>query len=696
MQHSTNSIAAGQVPAGWPEEPAWSLDGAWMATFREHLARADLLSLDVFETALCRRCDAPVDAFALTEARLVAQFGEVARGFAEQRELAEVDARGLAHAQGHDDITLDEIVAALGRRVPAMVPHLAAAREAELEAERALVFGVPEIQEAVRLAQEAGKPVVFVSDMYLPGQEIRRLLEIAGYAGPLDLTVSSETRRSKGSGRVWGLLRERFGEGVRILHIGDDAWSDVESPKRVGIDALHFIRARADRRPGAALTPAVLPFSFAARRAVLPVAAKADPTAFMRGFGASWGAVVVGSFLRWVEARVQRLGIERVVFCARDGWLVQRAWDAAGCGTRTGIPSCYLHVSRRTLNLAEAAMPTADGRLSEGALDTLCQSEAPLRRLLDRAGLMSCAALVQDATQAFGGLDTTVTWQEWGRLRDVMRRHQRAILEALAPMREAVLGYLAEQGVDGRRQAIVDIGWHGTLQAAMARLLREGGTQPRLTGLYYGLWPAAQRRRPVAGWMEGCFGNDFLSFEEQPGLVNAVALLENLHLADDGTTIGYDRRDGRWQPVLKASPVETAQQAALIQPFQDATVEAVRALFATGGFGPLRLEELTPQVGLAAISRVALSPTETELAVLGGIRHARDFDHTVYAPLVPEALPACMGTTPAGSAVSTDWAVGAARSWLAQLRGAPDRGAFAERLRAQLANTGHRTLRQFS
>ncbi|MGG5809872.1 HAD family hydrolase [Falsiroseomonas sp. CW058] len=696
MQQTEHPIVGGQAPQGWPPRPAWSLDAEWMATFRRHLAGADLLSLDVFDTALSRRCDAPVDAFAMTEARLVATIGEAARGFAEERELAESDARALAHARGHDDITLDEILAALARRVPALGAHLPAMREAELEAERSLVFGVPEIQEAVRLAQEAGKPVVFVSDMYLPGAEIRRLLEISGYAGPLDLTVSSETRRSKGSGRVWALLRERFGDAARILHIGDDAWSDVESPKRVGIDALHFARARSDRRPGAPLNPAVLPFSFAARRAVLPEPPQTDPAGFMRGFGASWGAVVVGSFLRWVESRVQQLGIERVVFCARDGWLVKRAWEEAGCGARTRIPATYLHVSRRTLNLAEAAMPTPDGRLAEGALDTLCHARAPVGRLLSRAGLMGCAALVEEAGAEFGGLDTVVPWQDWPRLREVLRRHDRAILAALAPMRQAVVGYLAQEGMDGRRQAIVDIGWHGTLQAAIARLLRDGGTEPRLTGLYYGLWPAAQRRRPVAGWMEGCFGNDFLSFDEQPGLVNAVALLENLHLADDGTTTGYRQEDGRWRPVLQDSRVERAQQAALIQPFQDATVAALREIFATGRSGTLTLAELTREAGLAAISRVALSPTETELAVLGRIRHARDFDHTDYVPLVPDALPPCMGTTPDGLPGETDWAVGAARSWLAQLRGRPERGEFAARMRAALEQSGHRTLRQFT
>ncbi len=82
-------------------------DAAWLAAFSTALAAADVLSLDVFDTALTRLCDAPVDAFALAEARLVAEVGEAARGYAVARELAELDARAEAHLRGHDDITLD-------------------------------------------------------------------------------------------------------------------------------------------------------------------------------------------------------------------------------------------------------------------------------------------------------------------------------------------------------------------------------------------------------------------------------------------------------------------------------------------------------------------------------------------------------------------------------------------------------------
>jgi predicted HAD superfamily hydrolase len=666
----------------------------WLGAFERCLAEADVVSFDVFDTAITRRVDAPVDVFALVEARLAEELGDVARGYALARESAEAAARAAAHAAGHEDVTLAEIYAALARRLPGAERQLARIEAAELAAEREVLVAVPEILAAVRMARAAGVTVAFVSDMYLPGAVIAEFLEAAGYGAPLDLLVSSETRRSKGAGGQWRLLRARFGADARILHVGDDPWSDDAAPRAAGLATLPFPQARSDRRPGGPLSPAVLPFSFAARAAV--PADDGTGAAFMRAFGGSWGAVVVGSFLRWLEARAQALGVERLVFCARDGWLPHRAWEAAGCGGRTRIPCTYLHLSRRTLNLADAARPAADGGLRAAAIDTLLGGRVRLRALLDRAGLLGLPELVSEAEAVTGGLDAVIVPAAEPPLREVLRRHDRAVLAALRPMRDATLAYLRQEGLDGRRQAIIDIGWHGTLQAALAGLLRDAGQEPELVGLYYGLWPAAGRRRPVAGWMEGAFGNDFIPYEAQPGLHNAVPLLENLHLAPEGTTIGYREEGGRWVPVLAENAEERAQQAALIAPFQDGTVEAVGALFRTGRHGTLRLSELTPEAGLAAISRVALSPTARELEVLGRIRHARDLSHTVYVPLLPDALPPCMGETWEGSPMALDWPVGAARTWLGMLPASAEREALAARLRAALSHLDPRTLRQFS
>jgi predicted HAD superfamily hydrolase len=600
----------------------------------------NIFSIDVFDTAITRRLEAPVDVFALAEQTLVAAHGRAWKGFAVAREDAEIEARRRAAERGRHEVTLHDIYTAFAEAKPALAKGVTIARQAEIDAETAVIVPVPDMVLFVEKARAAGRRVVFVSDMYLGRSEIGGLLTHCGYDFAEGLLVSSETGKTKAAGTQWQVLRDLVGKDARILHIGDDPWSDVASPERHGIPGLLFGRARSERRIGGPLTPDILPFSRLSRAVTLARlqgdqrAQADDPAAFMRDFGASWGAVVVGSFVRWLEERVTRHRLDHLAFCARDGYLVKQAWEASGAAARTGIPFSYLYVSRRTLNLADAALSGPDGKLTDMALDRLASGRLPLGTLLDRSNLGSCRALVRDAIAAFGELNTVVERGEQNRnFRNLLVKHQQAVIDALTPSAEATLQYLFQELPSTGRVGLVDIGWQGTLQYSLARLLRKSDTAPMLFGFYYGLWPAAQRRRPIAGWMEGAFGNDFYSFEEQFGMFNAVAILENLHLAHHGTTVGYRLQEDRWIPVLQESEIERRQHSALITSFQSATLAAVNEIYSDRN-SVLEKTELKSGSGLAAISRVSVSPSSGEMLALGQIEHAIEFDHSHFRTLL--------------------------------------------------------------
>ncbi|WP_162530391.1 HAD family hydrolase [Rhodovastum atsumiense] len=632
----------------------------------------DVLSVDVFDTAITRCLETPVDVFALTEQRLVGAIGAVAHGFGWLRERAEEEARALARAAGREEVSLADIHACLWPLRPELRPHGAAIWHEEIAAETSVLRPVPEIAELVARVRAKGRRVVFVSDMYLPGAEIDRLLRACGFDPSEGLLVSSETGRTKATGSQWAVLRKLVGESARILHIGDDQWSDVASPRKHGIGGWLFSAARSDRRLGGPLTPAILPYSRLARAARLadpatgtgacPVTADAerDPADFMRRLGETWGAVVVGSFIRWLEEKARQHRLTHLFFCARDGWLPYHAWKAAGCDTRTGVETGYLYVSRRALNLAEAALDEERGKLSARSLERLAAGELPVRTLLSRSNLLQCERLRADAAQEFGGLDTLLKWPEgtW-RFRDLLTRHQTDVLRALQPFHEAAAGYLHQTLPSTGRVGIVDIGWHGTLQSSIVRQLGPRTERPALFGFYYGLWPRAHARRPFTGWMEGCFTNDFWPPEERRGLHSAVAILENLHVAPHGSTIGYRLADCQWTPILQDSPIERAQHAAMIAPFQESSVAAVSRLFADMDSSTAILQQLDWKAGLAAIERLSLSPTLEERTVLGKIVHAVEFEHSKFRPLIPDPAE---GEAPPWP-WRTDWPGGTALAW---------------------------------
>jgi predicted HAD superfamily hydrolase len=610
----------------------------------------DVLSLDVFDTAITRTVECPVDVFAIAEERLVAELGSVARGYAELRETAEEQSRTILRNIGKEEVGHADILRQIAARRPELSKHVPLLHTTELACELEVARPVPAIAELYRSAQRLNRRVIFVSDMYLRAADIARLLKHCGYDSSAGLIVSSETGATKATGRQWDYVRAHVGRTGRIIHVGDDSWSDVGSPSRHGVIGHHFDAARSDRRIGGPLRPPVLPVSKLARGERLKSGTIALPRdEFMRSLGRSFGVTVVGAFLRWLETRLQFLGVTHLAFCARDGWLLQRAFEAAGCAKRLSIESCYLYVSRRTLNLGHAGIPSVDRKLSSAALDRLTETSGDVDHFLKRGGLSGCDALQRELRKAFGS--TVIRLEKRQQLRALLQQNAHEVLAALEPMRASTTGYLAQELPDSGRVGLVDLGWRGTSQSCLNQLLRQAPMYPQVFGFYYGLWPEAQHFRPSAGWMECAFGSDFRPREEQLGLANAPGLLENLHCGPHGTTVGYRRDGGKWTPELRQSAAEMQLHAELIAPFQDAVVAAVAELFETERYGPVRLHELTPQAGLAAIERLALSPTPQELEHIGSIRHSIDASHSVFRPLADAAQ---------RWPLETDWPVGSA------------------------------------
>jgi FMN phosphatase YigB (HAD superfamily) len=229
----------------------------------EAIAGVDVVSLDVFDTALLRCVDEPVTVFSLVERAHAEGRREPRFAFADERRRAEGAARAhVLRTTGRGDVTLDEIYAQLA---PPLGSELDALRALELAMERLVCVTNPFIHALYREALRRGRRVAFVSDMYLPAAFIGSLLDAAGYGERACLLVScEEAGESKGSGALYARLADRLGTSTtRILHVGDNQQSDVVAAQRAGLTAIWYEccaeRARRDtwRHPDAELAAAV-------------------------------------------------------------------------------------------------------------------------------------------------------------------------------------------------------------------------------------------------------------------------------------------------------------------------------------------------------------------------------------------------------------------------------------------------------
>lgn len=193
------------LPAEKPLQE-WQYDETFIAEALKQAENADIVSFDIFDTALTRLLNSPVDVFAEVERRLLQACGHCAKGFAAAREQAERNARQRQRQNhGAEEITLAQIYAEL----PALLPEFndgEMAVEVECFVESQILIATPDILALTQKLNAINKPWIFVSDMYLPGKLLAELLQNAGYQNWQGLHVSAEIGYCKASGNIWQAL----------------------------------------------------------------------------------------------------------------------------------------------------------------------------------------------------------------------------------------------------------------------------------------------------------------------------------------------------------------------------------------------------------------------------------------------------------------------------------------------------------
>lgn len=216
-------------------------------------AESKVFSFDVFDTCVTRCCARPTDLFErlfvelLAEQRLPSyELIAAAKSLARSRVAAETTARQQSDS---DDTTLNAIYRALE---PSLKPYgisAANASAAEIELELATVSPILQTQLRIKQLRAEGSKVIFISDMYLPGQVVRQMLIDHGFSdGSDEVYVSADSGLSKGSGRLFPFVCNQLNITPKQLHhTGDNRYADVRAARQQGVKATYFIQGAPNR-----------------------------------------------------------------------------------------------------------------------------------------------------------------------------------------------------------------------------------------------------------------------------------------------------------------------------------------------------------------------------------------------------------------------------------------------------------------
>lgn len=445
-----------------------------------------VILFDVFDTLLQRPLLNPNTMQRIIQEVIADEISfSLAEQFAALRSVAEIQAR----SQAGKDVGLREIYETLATLM-GIDDHVARRiMEIEINAEYAAVKAHPVGRELFEVALRTGKPILLVSDMFLPSEIIAAMLSQQGFEGWQDIWVSGEVGLRKDDAQMYLAIAQANNVPLEnMLVVGDNERADVQVPCDLQMGYIHIMR------------PVELARGMPKWEAIVEEIERSDlsseitlglilnklfstirfdaslPEDLLGGNPYNVGFGFVGpmltSFAEWLLEQSKILGIQDLFFLSREGRIIKDVFDAWASGTRTphdSPRSHYLVVSRRCASVAsikdfsdivEIAKPELFPTTLENFLEV-------------RYGLVMNPEQWERVTQSTGFTRETVVEHEMGQIQKLM-----AVLKHVEPYiytirdqeRDGLLTYLQQMGIHSY-SALVDVGYAGTVQCAISKLL---------------------------------------------------------------------------------------------------------------------------------------------------------------------------------------------------------------------------------
>jgi len=511
-------------------------------------ARPRLVSFDFFDTLIFRLCDTPSDLLVETGRQLASRgllrYEVSPAAFRAIRLTAEAKAReAIARTGRCPELKLADIYAELGE----VVSDFEAAADIEFRIERSVCFSNPAMVSLALHVRSLGCKTAIVSDTYFTADQLLCLLDDQGLPRSLfdRLLVSCECGKAKWhKGTLYqDLLRQFDVHPGEVLHIGDNVHADVHMARRLGIDTLHYYRSTPalnsiflgermqgsdEASVGSLETVRVL----SARKAEGPDDAYRD------------GALVLGPvlarFTDWCVDKYVRAGVTRILALMREGELLgellQRSAKAAAVNVE--VVTCY--ASR--MATARAAMPDVSIESAVALLEGAHQMTP--QAILEILGLGDEAAQFLDEEMRAKPLASHAAAVDLLRILFRMPGIRELIELRHRESQNLAFEYFASLVGDASKVGVLDLGWSGSIQRNLARILRKNGKDVRTIGCYLACTARAAKLA-----IEGHEAHAYLS-----NVWDRVVILPEVCItACVGSTSGYARdASGRVQPVLEA------------------------------------------------------------------------------------------------------------------------------------------------
>ncbi len=614
---------------------------------RRELERGgEVLSVDVFDTALIRKANQPVDVFLFIQNDVRQLLGEKDLDFPKMRRAAESLARKQAgDERGLEDISIGDIYDRFCEMATVKTSKKRELVEIEIAAERLFCCPNPHIRELCRSAKDNGWKVVFSSDMYLSKEVIRELLERGGYQ-PDDLLVSSEEGKAKHTGALYDTLLSKYGcRPDEVMHIGDNLHSDYVMANEKGLRAFHYDtelygkpfidQLRFKKMPEDDLISSVYT-GLVRQRRVLTGGKAEDAEDFWRSVGYEIIGPLYLAFITWTIKRSAELGVKKLFFLARDGCQLIKVFNRLREEWGLKMEAEYMLSSRRLLNFPRIVDLEADS-LEFLLAPNPCMS---VKHFLQRAGIDPALYADEISRLGFSSPEQIITTPDggfildeyWMKMRNLLKMMEHEIIEKSEYERGKLFEYFDDIGFAPNEIAVVDVGWQASSVKSLRELLVLRGQKCALKGFYFGTWHFAESAVNAGAKLESFFLH-MGKPDWRAGLIaESVELLESFFWAPYSSITGIEK-DGEHFKALYGEKELTDEISVLME----LAVESAFSFIDDALEVLPDMREYEPPFSYleGVMERLFRYPSENDARVLGQITHRTGFGG--YGPIRPLA-----------------------------------------------------------
>lgn len=332
------------------------VEGRSRQELADEISKADVVSFDLFDTLVMRKVSSYTDVFELVELELKNRGIDIPDlsklRLSAEKELSKHGAPVLTEIYEYvlkmnADVTVDRADGC----VHGSTPDASELSEIEWLIDRLTMVPRREVCKVFKDAVAEGKHVVVTTDSYYHEAQIREILDGFAITGYEKIFVSCEHGTSKTQAlfeRVLEFAEEKCGDIAesdgpakgRILHIGDDLFSDIETADEYGIrsfrifsgmDLFDFLGGMGTETCCHTISDRVKVGQFISRLFNSPFwfddKEKRIAVHGATEVGYLFCAPMITDFVLWMKERMDDEKFQQILFCARDGYLVKKLYE---------------------------------------------------------------------------------------------------------------------------------------------------------------------------------------------------------------------------------------------------------------------------------------------------------------------------------------------------------------------------------